>query len=86
MTIYRVPRTSAPIDWCDDEEELKTNKPCPEAFIIQIELGWLEADWAWAVDLPDLEALEEFIRTHGKCVLSEHKGTWFIEIYDDWRE
>jgi hypothetical protein len=83
MTIYRVTRTSEPCSW--DEDISIEPQPCPEAFQVPCE-SWLGNYTGWAVDLPDLEALEEFTDRHGRCVIEARNGKRSIEIYDDWRE
>lgn len=68
---FRVTRTSS---YAFDEEP-----PCEGA---SKALSELYGDGQWYIELKDLEALTEFLRRYGSCVISDG----YIEIYDDYRE
>jgi len=75
---FMVSRTSS--IW-DDTLDNSCRKPCDEAV--------REAEEEWFIEIPNLEALLEFIRKYGRVVIMRtivNPDIFEIEIYDTCRE
>ena len=83
---FIVTRTSR---WRTGNEDLP---PCEGAVLEPFVTPWGNDVMLWTLELTDLDALMQFVKTHGSVILeyenlhSHGSGLLELEIYDDYRE